>query len=112
MFHPFASRVPFETWIVPKHEEPAFGHVEHRHLAELADVLRRTLKALDDALGDPDFNYIIHSAPPEDDTKHYFLWHIQIMPRVSSIAGFELGSGIYINTILPEDAALHLKKYL
>ena len=112
VFHPFASRVPFETWIVPKHEEPAFGHVEYHHLAELADVLRRTLKALDDALGDPDFNYIIHSAPPEDDTKHYFLWHIQILPRITTIAGFELGSGIFINTILPEDAASHLKKYL
>ncbi len=112
VFHPFASRVPFETWIAPKNEEATFGHVTPRHLAELADVLRRTLKAFDDALGNPDFNYILHSAPPEDDTKHYFLWHIQILPRVSTIAGFELGSGIFINTILPEDAALYLKEYL
>ncbi len=112
VFHPFASRVAFETWIAPKYEESTFGHVEPGHLAELADVLRRTLKTLDDALGDPDFNYILHSAPPEDDTKHYFLWHIQILPRLTTIAGFELGSGIFINTILPEDAAIHLKKYL
>ncbi len=112
VFLPFASRVPFEIWIAPKYEESTFGHVEHGHLAELADVLRRTLKTLDDALGDPDFNYILHSAPPEDDTKHYFLWHIQILPRLTTIAGFELGSGIFINTILPEDAAIHLKKYL
>ena len=111
-FHPFASRVPFETWIAPKYEESTFGHVKPGHLAELADVLRRTLKALDEALGDPDFNYILHSAPPEDETKHYFLWHIQILPRVTTIAGFELGSGIFINTILPEDAAVHLRKYL
>jgi UDPglucose--hexose-1-phosphate uridylyltransferase len=86
--------------------------VEPGHLSELADVLKRTLTALDDALGDPDFNYIIHSATPEDETKHYFLWHIQILPRVTTIAGFELGSGIFINTILPEDAAIHLKKFL
>lgn len=112
VFHPFASRVPFETWITPKYEEYNFGHVEPGHLAELADVLRRTLKTLDDALGDPDFNDILHSTPPEDDTKHYFLWHIQILPRLTTIAGFELGSGIFINTILPEDAAIHLKKYL
>ena len=112
VFHPFASRVPFETWIAPKYEESAFGHVEPAHIAELAEVLRKTLKALDTALGDPDFNYIIHSAPPEDETKPYFLWHIQILPRVSTIAGFELGSGIFINTILPEDAAIHLKSYL
>ncbi len=112
VFHPFASRVPFETWIAPKHEESTFGHIEPGHLTELADVLRRALKTLDDALGDPDFNYILHSAPPEDDTKHYFLWHIQILPRLTTIAGFELGSGIFINTILPEDAATHLKKFL
>ena len=112
VFHPFASRVPFETWIAPKCEESTFGHVEAGHLAELANVLKRTLKGLDDALGNPDFNYILHSAPPEDDTKHYFLWHIQILPRVSTIAGFELGSGIFINTILPEDAAAHMKTYL
>jgi len=112
VFHPFASRVPFETWIAPKYEETTFGHVEPGHLAELADVLRRTLKTLDDALGNPDFNYILHSAPPEDETKHYFLWHIQILPRLTTIAGFELGSGIFINTILPEDAATHLKKFL
>jgi len=112
VFHPFASRVPFETWIAPKYEEATFGHVEPGHLAELADVLRRTLRTLDDALGNPDFNYILHSAPPEDDTKHYFLWHIQILPRLTTIAGFELGSGIFINTILPEDAAVHMKKYL
>jgi UDPglucose--hexose-1-phosphate uridylyltransferase len=112
VFHPFASRVPFETWIAPKYEESTFGHVEPGHLAELADVLRRTLKTLYDALGNPDFNYILHSAPPEDDTKHYFLWHIQILPRLTTIAGFELGSGIFINTILPEDAAAHMKNYL
>ena len=112
VFHPFASRVPFETWIAPKYQETTFGHVEPGHLAELADVLRRTLKTLDDALGNPDFNFILHSAPPEDETKHYFLWHIQILPRLTTIAGFELGSGIFINTILPEDAAAHLKKFL
>ena len=112
VFHPFASRVPFETWIVPKKEEADFGQVDPRDLSELADVLKRTLKALDDGLGDPDFNYILHSAPPEDATKHYFLWHIQILPRVTTIAGFELGSGIFINTICPEDAAKHLKSFL
>ena len=112
VFHPFASRVSFETWIAPKYDEATFGHIEPSHLAELADVLRRTLKTLHDALGNPDFNYILHSAPPEDETKHYFLWHIQILPRLTTIAGFELGSGIFINTILPEDAVIHLKHYL
>ena len=105
VFHPFASRVPFETWIAPKHHQPSFGQVSSEELAALAQVLRKTLLGLDDALGNPDFNYILHSAPTEDETKHYYRWHIQILPRVTTIAGFELGSGIYITTVVPEESA-------
>jgi UDPglucose--hexose-1-phosphate uridylyltransferase len=105
VFHPFASRVPFETWIAPKHHQPSFGQVSREELAALAQVLRRTLLALDNALGNPDFNYVLHSAPTEDDTKRYYLWHIQILPRVTTIAGFELGSGMYITTVVPEESA-------
>jgi UDPglucose--hexose-1-phosphate uridylyltransferase len=105
VFHPFASRVPFETWIAPKHHQPSFGQVSSAELAALAQVLRKTLLGLDDALGNPDFNYILHSAPTEDETKPYYRWHIQILPRVTAIAGFELGSGIYITTVVPEESA-------
>lgn len=112
VFHPFASRVPFETWIAPKYQEASFGKVKQENLSELADVLRKTLKGIDTALGDPDFNYIIHSAPTEDETKNYFLWHIQILPRLTTIAGFELGSGMFINTMLPEDCAQFLRDFV
>ena len=105
VFHPFASRVPFETWIMPKQHQPSFGQVSEGDLRELAPVLRRMLRALYDLLGNPDFNYIIHSAPIEDENKDYYLWHIQILPRVNTIAGFELGSGVYITTMLPEESA-------
>ena len=74
-------------------------------LSALAQVLRRTLLALDNALGNPDFNYVLHSAPAEDDTRRYYLWHIQILPRVTTIAGFELGSGMHITTVVPEESA-------
>ena len=110
VFHPFASRVPFETWIMPKRHQPSFGQVSEEDLRELAPVLRRTLRAMYDRLGDPDFNYIIHSAPIEDENKDYYLWHIQILPRLSTIAGFELGSGIYISTMLPEQSAATMRK--
>jgi UDPglucose--hexose-1-phosphate uridylyltransferase len=110
VFHPFASRVPFETWIMPKRHQPSFGQVSDEDLRELAPVLRRTLRALYDRLGDPDFNYIIHSAPAEDENKDYYLWHIQILPRLSTIAGFELGSGIYISTMLPEQSAATMRE--
>jgi len=111
VFHPFASRVPFETWITPKRHQPSFGHVSKEDLHELAPVLRRTLRALYDRLGDPDFNYIIHSAPIEDDSKDYYLWHIQILPRLATMAGFELGSGIYISTMLPEQSAAMIREH-
>jgi len=112
VFHPFASRVPFETWIAPKYQESSFGMVEKEGMAKLAAVLQSTLKGLHTALGDPDFNYIIHSAPTEDETKNYFLWHVQILPRLTTIAGFELGSGMFINTMLPEDCAQFLRDFL
>ena len=110
VFHPFASRVAFETWIMPKRHQPSFGQVSEEDLRELASVLRRTLRALYDRLGDPDFNYIIHSAPIEDENKDYYLWHIQILPRLATIAGFELGSGIYISTMLPEQSAVVIRE--
>jgi len=111
VFHPFASRVAFETWITPKRHQPSFGQVREEDLHELAPVLRRTLRALYDRLGDPDFNYIIHSAPIEDENKDYYLWHIQILPRLTTIAGFELGSGIYVSTMRPEDSAAVIREY-
>ena len=110
VFHPFASRVPFETWITPKRHQASFGQVSAEDLAALAPVLRTTLRALHDLLGDPDFNYIIHSAPVEDESKDYYLWHIQILPRLNTIAGFELGSGIYITTMLPEESAASIRE--
>jgi UDPglucose--hexose-1-phosphate uridylyltransferase len=111
VFHPFASRVPFETWIMPKRHQPSFGQVSENDLRDLAPVLRRTLRTMYERLGDPDFNYIIHSAPIEDENKDYYLWHIQILPRLTTIAGFELGSGIYISTMLPERSAATMREY-
>jgi len=96
---------------MPKRHQPSFGQVREEDLRQLAQVLRRTLRALYDRLGDPDFNYIIHSAPAEDENKDYYLWHIQILPRLSTIAGFELGSGVYISTMLPEQSAATMREY-
>jgi UDPglucose--hexose-1-phosphate uridylyltransferase len=112
VFHPFASHVPFETWIAPKRHQPSFGQAARDELAALAPVLRRTLRALYDVLRNPDFNYIVHSAPIEDESKHYYLWHIQILPRVTTIAGFELGSGMSITTIFPEASAAFMRQVI
>ncbi len=112
VFHPYAARFPFETWIGPKNHQPSFGQVSEGDLRELAPVLKLTLKALHEALGDPDYNYVIHSAPVEDEHKSYYLWHIQIIPRLTKVAGFELGSGMAINTALPEETAKFMREVI
>jgi UDPglucose--hexose-1-phosphate uridylyltransferase len=111
VFHPFASRLPFETWIAPKDHQPSFGQATAPELSELARLLKRTLLTLFNGLGNPDFNYILHTAPIEDETKPYFLWHIQILPRLSTIAGFELGSGLSITTVSPEESASFVRDF-
>jgi UDPglucose--hexose-1-phosphate uridylyltransferase len=112
VFHPFASRVPFETWIVPKDHNPCLARSSKQELAELASVLRRSLRGLHDALGNPHLNIIAHTAPVEDEEKPYFLWHVEIHPRLTTVAGFELGTGIYINTAVPEETAPFMRSIL
>ena len=110
--HPFASQVPFETWILPKGHNPSFGNVTSEQLDDLSDVIGKVLRAFNNGLGNPDYNLIVHSAPIEDEHKPYFLWHMEIRPRLTTVAGFELGTGIYINTALPEETAPYLKSLL
>ena len=111
VFHPFASRMPFETWIMPKKGQASFGNIPTKDLASLAQVLRITLLKLYLSLNDPDFNYVIHTAPVGDETKDYYLWHIRIVPRLTSIAGFEIGSGMYINAAFPEETAEFIRNF-
>jgi UDPglucose--hexose-1-phosphate uridylyltransferase len=105
VFHPFASQRPFETWIVPKKFQASFGNVSQEDLQNLAHVLRINLVKLYRGLNDPDFNYVIDTAPVEDENEPYYLWHMRIIPRLTEVAGFEIGSGIYINTAIPEETA-------
>jgi UDPglucose--hexose-1-phosphate uridylyltransferase len=108
-FHPYASSVPFETWILPRRHDSSFGHIEDEAIADLAHVLQTLLRKMYVGLGNPDFNYIIHTAPIEDEDKHYYIWHVQILPRLTLQAGFELGSGMHINVALPEETAAFMR---
>jgi UDPglucose--hexose-1-phosphate uridylyltransferase len=107
---PYASHVPFETWIVPRRHQPSFDAAESVQLRALAEILRRVLLKLHTALDDPAYNLTIDSAPRGDEDKEYFLWHVRILPRLTTPAGFELGSGMSINTVLPEDATAFLSE--
>jgi len=109
-FQPFAAVAPFETWIMPRTSQPAFGDARDAALEGLAPVLRTVLGALADVLDDPDYNAIIQSAPPGDESREYFVWHLRIVPRLAIPAGFELGSGMAINPTLPEETADALRR--
>lgn len=102
---PYASHVPFEVWILPRVHQSSFGRVEPSHLRPLAELLKVVLLKLHVGLGNPDFNLTINTVPRGDEDKEYFLWHVEILPRLATPAGFELGSGMSINTVLPEEAA-------
>jgi UDPglucose--hexose-1-phosphate uridylyltransferase len=106
---PYAAHVPFETWILPKTHQSSFGAVEPARLRPLADLLKTVLSKLHAGLENPDFNLTLNTAPRGDEDKRYFLWHMEIVPRLTKPAGFELGSGMAINTVLPEQAADFLR---
>ena len=108
-FCPFASHLPFETWILPFRHHASFGPVEPDQFRPLAEILKTVLLKLYNGLENPDFNLVIDTAPRGDEEEEYFLWHIQILPRLSTPAGFELGSGMSINTVMPEEAAAFLR---
>ncbi len=109
-FAPFFSRSPFETWILPKEHRASFGKISVIEKKGLARILIDILQRLYNGLDNPDYNYMIHSAPYQDDPADYYHWYLQILPKLYKIAGFELGSGIYLNSTSPEENAKYLKE--
>ncbi len=108
---PFAPRFPFETWILPRRHDAAYQAVEDEsEFLELAGILRDVLQRLNRALDRPPFNFVIHTSPVSEGDLEYFHWHIEIMPKLTLVAGFEMGSGFYINPTPPEDAAQYLRE--
>src|SRR3990172_6994330 len=108
-FIPFAALSPFHLWIFPKRHSASFGNIEPAELADLARVLRALLAKLHKGLNDPDYNFTIRTAPKESDRVKYYHWYVSVVPRVTKMAGFELGSGMFINTALPEESARFLR---
>ncbi len=106
-FAPFGSRFSFETWVVPSEHEHSFGNASDERLKYLVKFLLKLLGAYRKVLGGFSYNLIIHSLEDED-----FHWHIEILPRLVGLAGFEVGTGYYINTVSPETAAEKLRENL
>jgi len=115
---PFASRFPFEVWILPKKHSCDFTKLEMSQRLDLGKIIKKVLMKLKKGLNDPPYNYILHTAPFRHSTKSSYWktvdvdyhWHIEIMPRLTRVAGFEWGTGFYICPLPPENAAKFLRE--
>lgn len=108
-FCPFASRFPFEAWILPKTHSSHYENIQKNGIEELSRVMQQVVAKIEAALDRPAYNYIIHTAPFDSQELGHYHWHIEIIPRLTKTAGFEWGSGFYINPVPPEDAAAFLR---
>ena len=109
-FAPYASVVPYNIVILPKKHESCFVDVSEKDVKGLALILKIILQKLYYLLDDPDYNYVIDSSPIDKSGERHYHWHLKILPRLTTRAGFEIGSGVNINTILPEDCAKSLRE--
>jgi len=105
----FAAATPFATHIFPLRHMASFGSISAAEIADLARVLRTLLAKLYVGLENPDLNFTIRSGPSDYVSARHFHWYVSVIPRLTRVAGFELGSGMYINTVLPEAAAEFLR---
>lgn len=110
VLEPYASRFPFETWVLPREHQADFSDLASGTERTLAEALREALFRLHTCLGNPPYNFIIHTLPYKAELRHAYHWHIEIMPRLTRVAGFEWGSGFYINPVVPEEAARYLRE--
>ena len=106
---PYAPRFPFETWLLPRRHGAFFEDAPRHEYENLARVLKTVLQRMNRTLLTPPFNLIVHSSPFVDSTGEYYHWHLEIIPKLTKVAGFEWGTGFYINPTAPEEAAQVLR---
>ena len=107
-FCPYVSRFPYEVWVVPKKHGSDFTAMERDCVPSLARAMRETLARIKALLSDPPYNFIIHTSPINGHEREDYHWHVEIMPKLAKVAGFEWGSGFYINPVPPDMAAANL----
>lgn len=111
VFSPYAPRFPFETWIMPKRHSTLFENCRTGEYTALTHALQDTIARMDKVLQNPPYNFIIHNSPLYGyEEVPYYHWHIEVMPKLTKVAGFEWGTGFYINPTPPEDAATFLRE--
>lgn len=110
VFCPFASRFPFEMEITPKFHQPFFEMLENSQVHSFANALQTALRKLETLLPGQPYNFVLHTSPCSDSYRDFYHWHVELIPKLTKIAGFEWGSGFYINPTTPEDAAKMLRE--
>jgi len=108
-FAPFVSRFPFECWLLPKEHASDFSQIQDKDLVLLAELLKDLLSRLKRVLRDPSYNLLLHTSPVENFYEESYHWHMEIMPRLTQVMGFEWGTGFYINPTPPEAAVSYLR---
>ncbi len=106
---PYASRLAFETWLLPRRHGARFEDAPRHEVESLARALKSVLQRMDRALESPPYNLVVHTAPSFEDVAHSYHWHVEIIPKLTPVAGFEWGTGFYINPTAPEEAASVLR---
>ncbi len=106
---PFAPRSPFEMWVLPRQHSSAYINMDDESFRQLSAIFSECLRRLDACIKDAPFNFVLHTAPLRSQPLEHFHWHFEIVPKLTQIAGFEWGSGFYINPTPPEEAAKYLR---
>ena len=106
----FAGRFAYETWVLPKAHGSRFEATSSESMKELSGLMKRVARAIDAVLAEPAYNWYLHTAPLRCSDLPYYHWHFEIFPRLTRVAGFEWGSGFYINPVSPEEAAAFLRE--
>ncbi len=106
---PFAPRSPFEMWVLPKGHSSSYIDTTEAQFKALAAIFSECMRRLNACINDVPYNFVLHTAPLGDGPLEYYHWHFEIMPKLTQIAGFEWGSGFYINPLPPEKAASYLR---
>ncbi|MGH9728588.1 MAG: galactose-1-phosphate uridylyltransferase [Candidatus Acidiferrales bacterium] len=107
---PYAPRFPFETWILPLQHSSSFENQASPVYTSLAKLFHEFLARLDAVLNRPAYNYVIHTSPIGEEINDHYHWHVEMMPKLTRVAGFEWGTGFYINPTPPEEAARFLRE--
>jgi UDPglucose--hexose-1-phosphate uridylyltransferase len=107
---PYAARFPFETWILPKAHQSSFELLDGNQFRSFARILKNLLLRLERVLRDPPYNFMFHTTPIQDPPNDFYHWHVEVIPKLTKVAGFEWGSGFYVNPTPPEEATLFLRE--